>query len=207
MYTVKMKGKTVEEAVKSALEVLKIPRGSAEIRVISEGESGVLGVFGGKDAEVEVRAKLDKAEEAKIFVQTCLDKMEYLAQVSVAGQNDDTIEIDIKGDDISRIIGKDGHTLDSIQYITNVAVNKGSETRKRIILDAGGYRKKQEKRVEKIANETAEEVMVSGKEIELPPMNARERRIVHMTVKGIKGVSSHSIGERADRRVVIAPEK
>lgn len=207
MYTVKMKGKTVEEAIKSALEVLKIPRESAEIRIISEGETGVLGVFGGKDAEVEVKAKLDPAEAAKSFLQGCLDRMGYFSQIYVEKADDQYICIDIKGDDISRIIGKDGHSLEALQYLANIAVNKGAENRKRIIVDAGGYRVKQEKRVERIAKETAEEVLVSGKEVELPPMNARERRIIHMAIKEIKGVSSQSIGERSDRRVVIAPQK
>ena len=205
MNTVKMKGKSVEDAIKAALEVLKVDRDSVEIRVIDEGEGGMLGVFGGRDAEVEVKARLSTEEAAKSILQEILDKMGFMAQVYVAENIGDSISLDVKGDDISLIIGKEGQTIDALQYIVNICANKGKEARLKIIVDAGGYRKKQEKRVERIAKEYADEVMVSGKEIKLPPMNARERRIVHMTIKEIKDVVSQSTGEGINRRVVISP--
>jgi spoIIIJ-associated protein len=196
----------VDEAIAGALEVLKVPKESVEVRIIEKGESGILGVFGGRDAEVEVKLKLDIAQEAKQVLQEILDKMGFMAQVYMTDATDSGIFLDIKGDDISRIIGKDGYTIDAIQYLINIIVNKGEENRKRIDIDAGGYRKKQEKRVEHIATETAEEVILSKKEIMLPPMNPRERRIVHMTIKNMKNVSSHSTGEKGERRVIITPE-
>lgn len=207
MYTVKMKGKTAEEAIKSALQVLNISRESAEIKIIDEGETGMLGVFGGRDAEVEVRAKAGVEEKAKTALQNCLDKMGFIAQAYVVDNNAEYVSLEIKGDDISMIIGRDGTTLDSLQTLVNVIANKNSESRKRILIDAGDYRKKQEKRVEKIAQECAEEALVAGKDIELPPMNARERRIVHLTIKAMGNVTSQSTGERNDRRVIISPKK
>ena len=204
---VKMKGRTTEDAIKAALEVLKIGREKADIRIISEGESGVLGVFGGKEAEVEVSQRLSLEEEAKIVLQDILDKSGYIANVYIENMTDDSISLEIKGDDISRIIGKEGQTLDALQYIVSIIANKGKENRMRINVEAGGYREKQESRVEKIAVESAEEVMVSGKEVVLPPMTARERRIVHVTIKKNDKLTSYSTGERADRRVVIALKK
>lgn len=206
MRTVKMKGKTTEEAIKGALEVLKTDRDSVNVRILDEGEPAKLGVFGGRDAEVEVGLKLEPAEAAKIFLQDILDKIGFMAQVYIKEISDNIVTLDIKGDDISRIIGRDGHTIDAIEYIVNIVSNKGVEIRKRIVVDAGGYRGKQERRVEKIAKEFADEVLISKKEITLPPMNAKERRIVHMTIKTMKGISSNSIGTGTDRCVVISPQ-
>ena len=205
--SVKMKGRTTEEAVKSALEVLKVKREDVEVRVLTEGEQGVLGVFGGKDAEVEVKLKTDIAEEAKNVLQDILDRAGHITQVYVQDDSAETASLDIKADDPARVIGKDGATLAALQYLVSLISNRGREQRKRVEVDCGDYRKKQEKRIEKIARETAEEVEISGKEIELPPMTPRERRIVHMTIKDVQKASSYSVGDRDNRRVIIAPIK
>lgn len=206
MSVVRMKGKNVEEAIKGALEVLNVPRESAKIRVISEGEQGILGVFGGKDAEVEVKIKIGTAEAARRALQEILDLMGFVTTITIHQDTEDGISLEIKGDDISRIIGREGQTIDAIQYLVSIIANKDEEQKRRVYVDADGYRKKQEKRVERIAKETAEEVNISGKEIELPPMTARERRIVHITIKGMDNLTSHSIGDRNDRRVVVSPK-
>ncbi len=204
---VRMKGKSVEEAINSALEVLKASRDDVEIKVISEGEQGVLGVFGGKDAEVEVRLKLSVAEEAKNVLQDLLDKAGHIAQVYLIEDTDSRVLLEIKADNPATVIGKDGTTLAAFQYLTSIIANKNKQNRKRIEIDCGGYKQKQTKRIEKIALETADEVEVSGKEIELPPMTAKERRIVHTAISNRKTVTSHSVGEGNNRRVVIAPKK
>ncbi len=206
---VRMKGRTTEEAVKAALEVLKASRDDVEIRIISEGEAGVLGVFGGKEAEVEVFQRLTPEEEAKGVLQDILDKAGFIANVYVEDTKnaEDTICLEIKGDEIPRMIGKEGQTLDALQYITSIIANKGKEQRKRVLVEAGGYRKKQESRTEKIAKESIEEALISGKEVVLPPMTARERRIIHLAVKQNSKLTSYSTGEKGERRVVIAPNK
>lgn len=205
--SVKMKGRTIEEAIKSALEVLKATKEDVDIRVISEGEQGVLGVFGGKDAEVEIKLKTDIAEEAKNVLQDILDRAGHITQVYVQDDSAETASLEIKADDPARVIGKDGATLAALQYLVSLISNRGREQRKRVDVDCGGYRKKQEKRIEKIAKETAEEVEISGKEIELPPMTPRERRIVHMTIKEMQKLSSYSVGDRDSRRVIVAPKQ
>ncbi len=204
--SVRMKGRTTEEAIKSALEVLKAGREEVDVRVISEGEQAVLGVFGGKDAEVEVKIKLDIAEEAKNILQDILDRAGHITQVYIQDDTEETASLEIKADDPARVIGKDWATLAAIQYLVSIISNRGKEQRKRVEVDCGGYRKKQEKRIEKIAKETAEEVEISSKEIELPPMTPRERRIVHMTIKDMPKISSYSVGDRDNRRVIIAPK-
>lgn len=206
MSKVIMNGKSVDEAVASALEVLKISKDSAKIRIIDEGEAAVLGVFGGREAKVEVKVKQDPAEEGKFVLSEILDKMGLITKVHIDDIKDDSVCLEIKGDDIPIIIGKEGHSLDALQYLTNIIVNIGSEKRVYVTVDAAGYRKKQEKRIENIAKEAAEEVMYSKEEVVLPPMNARERRIVHIMIKGMDKVTSTSRGERADRSVVIMPK-
>lgn len=204
--SVRMKGRTTEEAIKSALEVLKAGREEVDVRVISEGEQAVLGVFGGKDAEVEVKIKLDIAEESKNILQDILDMAGHITQVYIQDDTEETASLEIRADDPARVIGRDGATLAAIQYLVSIISNRGKEQRKRVEVDCGGYRKKQEKRIEKIAKETAEEVEISAKEIELPPMTPRERRIVHMTIKDMPKISSYSVGDRDNRRVIIAPK-
>ncbi len=206
MSVVKMKAKSVDEAVKSALEVLKTTRDQVEVRVIEQGEPGVLGVFGGKEAEVEVWIKKEVADAGKNTLQDILDRMGYVAQAYKVSEDDAAVKLEVKGDDISRIIGKDGTNLNAIQYLVNIIANKGKEVRKRISIDAGGYREKQERRIEKIAKEAAEEVKISGKEVELPPMNSKERRLVHVAIQNMTEVASHSVGVGSSRRVVIAPK-
>lgn len=205
--SVRMKGRTTEEATKSALEVLKAGRDEVDVRVISEGEQAVLGVFGGKDAEVEVKLKTSVAEEAKNVLQDILDRAGHISQVYVQDDTAETASLEIKADDPARVIGKDGATLSALQYLVSIIANRGKEQKKRVEVDCGAYRKKQEKRVEKIARETAEEVEISGKEIELPPMSPRERRIVHMTIKEMQKASSYSVGDKENRRVIVAPKK
>ncbi len=206
---IRMKGRTADEAVKAALEVLKASKDDVEIKIISEGEAGVLGVFGGKEAEVEVSQRLTPEEEAKSVLQDILDKAGFIANVYIEGTSnaEDAICLEIKGDEIPRMIGKEGQTLDALQYITSIIANKGKEQRKRVLVEAGGYRKKQESRTEKIAKESIEEALISGKEVVLPPMTARERRIIHLAVKQNSKLTSYSTGEKGDRRVVIAPNK
>lgn len=201
---VRMKGRTVEEAIKSALEVLKAKREDVDVKIIEEGEQGVLGVFGGKDAEVEVRLKLSFAEEAKNILQEMLDKAGFVSQVYIREEKDGHLLLEIKTDDPSRIIGKEGITLSAFQYLLNIIANKGKEQKYKIEIDCGGYKVKKIKRLEKLANETADEVEISGKDIELPPMSAKERRVVHMALKNRKNIITQSIGEGKTRRVVVS---
>ncbi|HNQ97066.1 MAG TPA: Jag N-terminal domain-containing protein, partial [Treponemataceae bacterium] len=125
--SVRMKGRTTEEAIKSALEVLKAGREEVDVRVISEGEQAVLGVFGGKDAEVEVKIKLDIAEEAKNILQDILDRAGHITQVYIQDDTAETASLEIKADDPARVIGKDGATLAAIQYLVSIISNRGKE--------------------------------------------------------------------------------
>ncbi len=202
---VRMKGKSVEEAVNGALQVLGVSKDEADIKVLCEGEGGVLGVFGAKEAEVEVTKKMEPDEKAMKFLQEVLDRMELITHVTIETAQPGAINLDIRSDEISLIIGKEGHTIDAIQYITNIVANRGLENKVRVNVDAGGYRKKQEHKIEMIAKDAAAEAIASGRKVFLPPMNSKDRRTIHMTIKEMKNVESASEGEGINRRIVVTP--
>jgi len=205
--SVNMKGKTVDEAIGLALQVLGKTREEVDVKVISEGESGVLGVFGGKEAEVEVSPKTALGEQAKAVVQEILDKMGFLTLVSIKAEEGDTVHLDIKGEDMGRIIGRAGSSIDSLQYLASIILSKKHSTRVRVLVDAEGYREKRQKMVIQDAEVVAKEVESAGKEKAMPPMSAADRRIIHMYIQESRpNLTSYSRGEGAGRQLVIAPK-
>lgn len=205
MRSAKMKGKTVEEATQAALEVLGAKKEDVEVRVISEGGGGILGI-GGKEAEVEVVEVGEMGEHAKDVLQDVLNKMEFLAIANLKERESEYIELEIKGEDMGRIIGKDGATLNALQYLISTILSKKKGERVRVLIDAEGYRKKRQRRIERMAEEIAAEVESSGKEVKLDPMSAADRRAVHIAIKENPNLTSYSEGEGPERRVIIAPK-
>ena len=205
--SVKMKGKTVEDAVSMALQVLGKARDEVDIRILNEAEGGVLGVFGGKEAEVEVSLKLPVGDEAKSIVQEILDKMGFLTLVSIKNEENDMVQLDIKGEDMGRIIGRAGTTIDSLQYLSSLILSKKHSKRVRVLVDAEGYREKRQKMVTQDADAIARDVERSGKEKSFPPMSAADRRIIHMHIQDkYPNLTSFSMGEGSNRHLVIAPK-
>jgi len=206
MKRLRMKGKTVDEAVGAALEVLGGKKENARISVLSEGKSGVLGMIGGEEAEVEVALRETLEQDAKQVLQEILDKMKFLALVE-GRQVEEGVELEIKGEDMGRIIGKEGATLKAMETLVRSVVGRLYGERVRISIDAAGYKDKRKKALERLAREAAEEVAKSGEEKALPPMSAADRRIIHMCLKEGFGVTTFSRGEGRDRRLVISPQK
>jgi spoIIIJ-associated protein len=178
-----MKGKTVEEAISSALQVLGKTMDEVDVRVITEPEGGVLGVFGGKEAEVEVTPKAAIGEHACAIVQEILDKMGFITLVSITKEDAEAIELEIKGEDMGRIIGKEGAALDSLQYLTSIILGKKRGARVRVIIDAEGYRERRKQKVIEDADMYAKEVEASGKEKSLPFLSSADRRLIHMHIQ------------------------
>ena len=205
--SVKMKGKTVEEAITMALQVLGKTRDEVDVKVLSEAEGGVMGVFGGKDAEVEVSLKMALGEEAKAVVQEILDKMGFITLVSVKTQEEDTISLEIKGEDMGRIIGRAGSSIDSLQYLATLILSKKHAKRVRVLVDAEGYREKRQKMVNQEADVVAREVEKTGNERPMPPMSAADRRMIHMYIQeNYPNLASISRGEGQGRQLVIMPK-
>lgn len=207
MKTLRMKAKTVEEAKKMALEVLGAKEEEAEVKVISEGKPAMLGVIGGEEAEVEVVVKGKPEDEAKEILQNIMDKMKFLAIVEAKTGEEGIVELDIKGEDMGRIIGKEGATLKALEVIVVSILGRIFGERVRINIDAGGYKEKREKTLQKMAREIAEEVAMTGEEKILPPMEASDRRVIHLCLQKHPKVVTFSEGEGKTRRLIIAPKK
>lgn len=205
--SVKMKGKTVEEAITMALQVIGKNREEVDVKVLNEAESGVLGVFGGKEAEVEVSVKMPLGDQAKAIVQEILDKMGFMTLVSLKSEEEDNINLEIKGEDMGRIIGRAGSSIDSLQYLASLIMSKKHSKRVRVLVDAEGYREKRKRMVTQDADAIAKEVESTGKEKAFPPMSAADRRIIHMHIQeNYPNLTSYSRGEGAGRQLVIAPK-
>jgi spoIIIJ-associated protein len=160
-----------------------------------------------------VEGSLDaQTERALKFVRTLLEKMTMTCDVSLApddgeGEGDDEIRIEIEGADAGRVIGKRGAVLEAIQYLTTRVVHRPGEPRKHVSVDAEGYRARHEDQLAEMARRLGARVAKEGKVITFDPMNARDRRVVHMALREFPGVRTESQGEGPDRRVQIIPEK
>lgn len=165
-----------------------------------------------QEEEIVDDGELDpQAQRALEFVQMLLEKMTMDAEVSIApddgegGENE--IRLEIEGPDAGRIIGKRGQVLEAIQYLTTRIAHRPGEERRHIAVDAEGYRARHEDQLSQMAKKLAQRVAAEGKIITFDPMNARDRRVVHMAIKDMPGVRTESNGEGPDRRVQIIPVK
>lgn len=207
MKKVVMKGKNVEEATKAGIEVLGVSEDKVKVNVLKEGRPAMLGMIGGEEAEVEVMVCEELKEEAKQILQNILDKMGFLAIAEIASEDDETINLEVKGEDMGRIIGKEGAMLKSLEIIVGNITFKTTGQRKRISIDAGEYKVKRVKSLERLAKEVIDEVLETGTERILPPMSPADRRAIHLYVKDHDKVASYSQGEGKERRLVISLKK
>lgn len=207
MKSVRMKGKSVEEATNAALAALGAAREAVEVKVVSEGKSGVLGIIGGEEAEVEVVVKESPTEEARQILQNILDKMGFLAVAETVGEEQGSVRLNVKGEDMGRIIGKEGAMLKALETVVGTMLYKVFGKPVGVGIDAGGYREKRVRALERLANEVAEEVEKSGEEKVLPFMEAGDRRTIHLHLSNNPNVTTYSKGEGRDRRLVVAPRK
>ena len=143
---------------------------------------------------------------AKTFLQDVAKEMGLKVSVKVSS-NKDSIYVDIDGEDSGTIIGKRGSTLDALQYLTSLVVNKDQNNYIRVVIDAENYREKREKTLEKLAFRLADKVLRSGRSVKLEPMNPYERKVIHTALQQRKGVTTRSEGEEPYRRVIIEPVK
>lgn len=200
--SVEKTAKTVEDAINIALSELNASKEDVEIEIIDKGVKGIFGLIGSKEAKVRVTIKESMAGKAKEFLLEVFQKMDVDADVLVE-EDEESISIKIKGDNIGILIGRRGETLDSLQYLTSLVVNKNKEIYKRVIIDIENYRQKREETLVKLANKLADRVVKYKKSITLEPMNPYERRIIHSALQNNKTVSTYSEGTDPYRRLVI----
>ena len=228
MMMVEKSAKTVEEAVKTALEELKADRDNVNIEVLEQPTKGIFGIIGNKHAKVRVSLKEEKApkivmetrkekketrvfdltlekEKARKFLRDVLESMDIKAEIRVKDTNEG-LYINLSGPKMGIIIGRRGQTLDSLQYLVSLVVNRDKERDSfvKVILDTEDYRKKREETLQRLAKRLAERVQKTGAKVELEPMNPYERRIIHFTLQEFEDITTFSEGEEPYRKVIIA---
>lgn len=200
MLTIESKGKTVDEAIFNGLKSIGLEIDQVTIEILQEGTKGFLGI--GKSAIVRLTEKEGIAKKAEAFLTEVFEKMGVHATPS-ATESDEAISINISGDSTGVLIGRRGETLDALQYLTSLVVNKDAEQHKRVMLDTENYRAKREETLTRLANRLAAKVIKTGKRVALEPMNPYERRILHATLQNNPKVETLSEGEEPNRRVII----
>lgn len=205
MTTVEKSAKTKDDAIKLALDELGIDEEDAKIEVLEEGSKGFLGI-GGKDALVKVTAVPNLEKRARTFLSKLFEIAGEDIQIDIT-KNDDSLDIDLKGSDMGVIIGKRGETLDAIQHLTSLVVNRGDSDFVKISIDTENYREKRIKTLESLAHKIAGKVTRTGRNTTLEPMNAFERRIIHAALQNDEQVTTYSVGQGVNRKVVVALKK
>ena len=204
---IEVSAKTVEEALTEASVTLGIPSSEIEYEVVEKGTTGFLGI-GSKNAVIKARKKFSVEESVKEFLNSVFKAMNLEVELIVkVNEEEKLIDVELKGADMGILIGKRGQTLDSLQYLTNLAVNKSSENYYRVKVDTEDYRKRRKDTLENLAKNIAYKVKRTKRSVALEPMNPFERRIIHSALQNDKFVSTHSEGEEPYRHVVVTLKK
>jgi spoIIIJ-associated protein len=198
---VKKEAKTVDEAVRLALAELGVPAEKAMVDILDEGKPGILG-FGAKNALVEVSYEETTADRIQDFLRPILDKMGISPEIDIT-ENEEQLSVRMQGENSGIAIGRRGETLDALQYLTSLVVNRGAETYTRVIMDVSDYRLKREETLVRLAQRVGEKVQKTRRSVTLEPMNPYERRIIHSALQGVKDVETGSVGEEPNRKVVV----
>ncbi|MBO4904859.1 MAG: protein jag [Lachnospiraceae bacterium] len=235
MEYIEFTGKTVDDAITEACQKFTITSDRLEYEVIEKGTGGIFG-FAAKPAIIKARVfdpnapkeEAPKAEETKKEVKEeavstaseaavpAADPKEFLGKVFAAMNMDvniavETVEnemnIELSGDDMGVLIGKRGQTLDSLQYLTSIVVNKGRKEYIRVKVDTENYRSRRRETLENLAKNLAYKAKRTKNPVSLEPMNPYERRIIHSALQNDKYVTTHSEGEDPYRKVIITPVK
>ncbi|MEG0371408.1 MAG: RNA-binding cell elongation regulator Jag/EloR [Clostridium sp.] len=226
MKTLEVVAKTVEQALQNGLKELALNINDIEYKVIQQPSKGFLGFIGVKPAKIMISLKnqtlkteklndvkkdnienikaVDYEVLAKKFLKDVLSNMNVLCDIHVEDTKD-SLRVNLIGPDMGILIGRRGETLDSLQYLLSLVINKENkdDKYKRVVIDTENYRKKREETLIRLANKLASRVKKSGSSITLEPMNPYERRVIHSALQGSKIVSTKSEGEEPFRKVVI----
>ena len=213
-------GETVGEAKWAALRELElrhpgIDKSAVRFEVVSEGERGLLGVgyaparvLASAPAAALDAAGIDESElaaDARTLVMRVTTALGVEGRVDVV-EDDATIVITCTGDDVALLIGRHGQTIDALQYLLNAISHRAyGDDRKEVVVDAAGYRERRRATLEALAERTAEQVRASGSKVELEPMTAVERKVVHLKLKELGGVATASEGTEPNRYIVVLP--
>jgi spoIIIJ-associated protein len=203
---VEKEARTIDEAISEALRELNAERENVTVETVSEASKGFLGI-GAKKAKVRVTEKYVPERFVKTFLEDIIRASGMEASVIIEKVNDNRIKASVEGKDIGTLIGKRGATLDSLQYLVNLAVNKGNSPFMNVIIDTENYRDRRKATLEQLAKNLAKKVRSAKKPVKLEPMSSSERRIIHASLQENMYVTTYSEGEEPFRNLVIAPSK
>lgn len=201
MEYIEVSAKTVEDALTEALVQLGATSDQVEYEVIEKGSTGFLGI-GSKAAVIKVRKKCSVEDNIREFLGKVFDAMDLKVEIVITNE-DNNYAVDLKGADMGVLIGKRGQTLDSLQYLTNLAVNKNTEEHVKVKIDTEDYRNRRKETLENLAKNIAYKVKRTKRPVSLEPMNPFERRVIHSALQNDKFVTTHSEGEEPYRHVVV----
>ena len=193
--------KTVEDALTEALVELGATSDQVEYEVVEKGSAGFLGI-GSKSAVIKVRKKCSVEDNIREFLGKVFEAMELEVEIVITNE-ENIYNVDLKGADMGVLIGKRGQTLDSLQYLANLAVNKNTEEHVKVKIDTEDYRNRRKETLENLAKNIAYKVKRTKRAVSLEPMNPFERRVIHSALQNDKFVTTHSEGEEPYRHVVV----
>ena len=204
---IEKKGKSVDEAIKAALEELGCNMEDVVVEVLEEPSKRLLGFIGNKPAIVRVSIVEKPENEASQVVEELLQKMKIEYQIDNVEWDNGVTRINIVGKDMGLLIGRKGETLNALQFLAGLMVNRKREQKMRVVLDVEDYRKKREQSLEALALRLSEKVKQTQKNVIMRPMNPQERRIVHTILQEDPQLVTYSMGDEPNRKVVIALKK
>lgn len=204
--------KTVDDAITAACQEFTVTSDRLDYEVIEEGSSGFLGI-GSKPALIKARVKeeikkISIADAAKNFLKEVFEAMNMAVVIEVNYKEaEKSMDIDLSGEEMGVLIGKRGQTLDSLQYLVSLVVNKNVEDYIKVKVDTENYRERRKETLENLARNISYKVKRTKRPVSLEPMNPYERRIIHSALQNDKYVTTHSEGEEPFRRVVVSLKK
>lgn len=214
MEYIEVSARTVNEAITEACQKLGVTSDRLDYEVVDEGSNGFLGI-GSKPAIIKAAAKSEETapsgsieDVAKKFLNDVFAAMDMNVVVSASyDEIQDELSVELNGDDMGVLIGKRGQTLDSLQYLVSLVVNKGVENYIRVKVDTENYRERRRETLENLAKNIAYKVKRTRRPVSLEPMNPYERRIIHSALQNDKYVTTYSEGEEPFRKVVVTLKK
>ena len=210
--TIETTGKTEEDAIAAALAELAVSRDEVSVEILERAKSGFLGI-GAVPAKVRVSYEEPEpepdgpGEKAERFLAGLMEHMGVEADIELSEREGGGFVAKLSGSGMGAVIGRRGETLDAIQHLTNYAVNRGSEKRVHISVDAENYRKKREESLVRLAEKMAAKAVKYRRSMALEPMNSYERHVIHTALQEYPGVSTSSTGAEPNRRVVVNYER
>jgi spoIIIJ-associated protein len=199
-------GQTVDEAVESALAQLNTTKDRTDVAIIDEGKKGFFGIFGSRPAVVKVTVIIDPIEEAKKFLLQVSEQMGAPIDIEMKRDGKQILFV-MTGEKIALLIGKRGQTLNSLQYLTQLIINRFSNQYLTVILDAEDYRNRRNDTLIQLGHRLALKAVKTGKDVALEPMPSYERKVIHTALSDNKRVKTFSDGSDPHRHIVISPVK